>query len=411
MIDRRILNLSIEELKIKFKNKINDLSLLEQAKIINEKYSKYIFEIENLRAKIKKASNTFFIKKEQVLFKQAKLLKKEFSTKNQDFLKIKKELFHNMSFIPNFPDINTPVGYNDEDDVIIKSWGSKITAKFDYITKCKVHELVDWEKTSHLFGTRFVSYIKRGSLLRRAIVNFLLDYHQQNGFLEFHTPVMINAFGMFGTGNFPKFKNDVYEVDNKKYLIPTAEVSLVNFFANKIFNTDLLPISLVQYSECFRRESGAAGKYTKGLIRLHQFGKVELVKLCHPTTSNKELMKIISINEDILKKFNIPYQIKELCTQNLGFSASKTFDIEVWIPSLNKYVEISSCSNCTDFQSRRAGLKFKDKNKKNIYLHTLNGSSLAIDRLFACVLEIWQDENGVVHIPQILHKYLSFRNI
>lgn len=143
MIDRRILNLSIEELKIKFKNKINDLSLLEQAKIINEKYSKYIFEIENLRAKIKKASNTFFIKKEQVLFEQAKLLKKEFSTKNQDFLKIKKELFHNMSFIPNFPDINTPVGYNDEDDVIIKSWGSKITAKFDYITKCKVHELVD----------------------------------------------------------------------------------------------------------------------------------------------------------------------------------------------------------------------------------------------------------------------------
>ena len=412
MINFEVLKLNNEKLKHLFKDKLENYDLIEELKILNVNYKKFLRNFEVLKHKqkkisnqIKNTSNDYEIK---LIKQQAQNLKQQINTVHHDCLKLKDKLFQQALFIPNFPDENVPTGKNDQ---VLKKVGIKKKVKFSYLTIIQNYGLIDWERTAILSGSRFVSYLDVGARLRRAFINFMLDFHSARGFFEISTPLLVNPSAVLGTGNLPKFKNDLYQTVTGKYLIPTSEVTLTNFFAGKIFQTGDLPIRLTQFSHCFRKEAGAAGQFNRGLMRLHEFNKVEIVKITHPEQSAVELKNMVFSVEQMLNQLKIPYQIKLLAAKNLGFAAAKTFDLEVWMPSENQYREISSCSNCKDFQARRINLKFKNKNGQTEFLHTLNGSGLAIDRLFAAALENWQTTSGKIKIPKALRKFFPHKTL
>ncbi len=309
--------------------------------------------------------------------------------------------------LPNFPSEDAPFGKDENNNLQIKTWGDPLK-KENLKSHLEIGEylnLFDSVKTTKISKSRFITLIGNGARLERALINFMLDIHSENGYTELMPPALINSESLQGSGQLPKFSNESFNCSNDDlWLSPTAEVPLTAFHRNEIIDSKILPIKYVAYSPCFRREAGSYGKDTKGLIRLHQFNKVELYWFCDPNKS-LEAHKIITADaESILKKLNLPYRLVDICTGDLGFSSSRTFDLEVWLPSSKTYREISSCSNCLDFQARRSSIRTKI-NKKNQYIHTLNGSGLAIGRTMAAILENCQQLDGSVKIPDALVPY------
>lgn len=319
--------------------------------------------------------------------------------------------------IPNIPDETTPIGASDADNVEVYKWGEP--RKFDFEFKahwdlCEEKNLVDFERGVKLSQSRFTLYRGKGSKLERAIINFFLDYHtEQQGYEEFLPPFMANSATMTGTGQLPKFAEDMYKCENEDlYLIPTAEVPVTNIYSGEILSEDDLPKYMTAYTPCFRREAGSAGKDTRGLIRVHQFNKVELVKLCTPESSKDEHEKLTEDAEKMLQLLELPYRREALSTGDIGFSANKCWDLEVWMPSYNAYKEISSCSNYGDYQARRANIRYKEKaTGKTRFVHTINGSGLAVGRTFAAIVENYQQADGTIIIPEVLRKYTGFDKI
>lgn len=319
--------------------------------------------------------------------------------------------------IPNIPDETTPIGLSEDDNVEVYKWGEP--RKFDFEFKahwdlCEEKGLVDFERGVKLSQSRFILYRAKGAKLERAIINFFLDYHtSEQGYEEILPPFMANSATMTGTGQLPKFAEDMYKcVDEDLYLIPTAEVPVTNIYANEILSEDDLPKYMTAYTPCFRRESGSAGKDTRGLIRVHQFNKVELVKLCTPETSAEEHEKLTEDAEKMLQLLELPYRREALSTGDIGFSANKCWDLEVWMPSYGTYKEISSCSNYGDYQARRANIRYREKATGKVRLvHTINGSGLAVGRTFAAIVENYQQPDGTIIIPEVLRKYTGFDKI
>ncbi len=318
-----------------------------------------------------------------------------------------------LSRLPNIPDSTTPIGSNEEENVFYRDWGSKPSFNFDPKFHFEIGEnsnLMNFETATKLSGPRFVVLKGQLSKLERAIANFMLDKHtSSNGYVEMHVPYLVKAETLYGTGQLPKFGEDLFTAGDDHWLIPTAEVPLTSLCSNQILNINQLPIRVTSYTPCFRSEAGAAGKDTRGMLRQHQFTKVELVSLVEPEQSNNELERMLNCAEGILKDLNLHYRVMTLCTGDMGFGAKKTYDIEVWLPGEGKYREISSCSNCGDFQARRMNTRYKS-NDKNIHVHTLNGSGLAVGRTLIAILENYQTLDGNVEIPEVLKKYFDNQN-
>ena len=320
-----------------------------------------------------------------------------------------KQLKEEISKLPNFPSKDAPFGTDENNNIQIKEWGDPIR-KDNLKSHWEIGEnlnLFDSIKSTKIAKSRFITLTGSGAKLERALVNFMLDVHTNNGYLELMPPALVNTESLQGSGQLPKFSNESFECDNDDlWLSPTAEVPLTAFHKNEIIDPKYLPLKYVAYSPCFRREAGSYGRDTKGLIRLHQFNKVELYWFCDPNKSLEAHKEITADAESILKKLNLPYRLVDICTGDLGFSSSRTFDLEVWLPSSKCYREISSCSNCLDFQARRSSIRTKI-DKKNSYIHTLNGSGLAIGRTMAAILENGQQGDGSVKIPDALVPYFG----
>lgn len=314
--------------------------------------------------------------------------------------------------LPNLPHDSVPVGEDEEDNVEVRKWSETHSFDFEPKNHWEVAEnldILDFERGAKVSGSRFVYYKGLGARLERALYNFMLDQHiYHHDYTEMIPPYAVNSQSMFGTGQFPKFTEDVFQLENSDLtLIPTAEVPLTNYYSNEILNKDQLPVYFAALTPAFRSEAGSAGRDTRGLIRLHQFNKVEMVKFSDDEHSYEELEKMTADAEDILQKLGLSYRVITLSTGDMGFSAAKTYDLEVWIPAQNTYREISSCSNCEDFQARRAMIRYRDTEGKLHYAHTLNGSGLAVGRTVAAILENYQNADGTVTIPEVLVPYMG----
>lgn len=314
--------------------------------------------------------------------------------------------------VPNMPSDTTPIGKDEDDNPEVRRWGTPRTFDFEF----KPHwdlgldlGILDFERAVKLAESRFVLLGGQGAKLERALINFMADTHTSRGYKEWWCPVMANAKTLTGTGQLPKFEEDLFKTTEGLYLIPTAEVQLTNIHSDEVLDADQLPLKYCAFTPCFREEAGSAGRDTRGLIRLHQFDKVEMVKYAKPEESYDDLEAMVEDAENILQLLGLPYRVISLCTGDLGFSAAKTYDLEVWLPSYDAYKEISSCSNCEDFQARRANIKYKDASqfKGNRLVHTLNGSGLAVGRTMAAILENYQQEDGSIKVPDVLVSYMG----
>ncbi len=421
MLDIKLIRENPEKINELLKRRNPDLSI-DEVIAIDEERRKIQTKADELRAKRKSESQKIGLMKKNgentdKIQEEVRVLGdeiKEFEEKQTELdAKQKDILLH----IPNIPDETTPIGASDADNVEVYKWGEP--RKFDFEFKahwdlCEEKNLVDFERGVKLSQSRFTLYRGKGSRLERAIINFFLDYHtEQQGYEEILPPFMANSATMTGTGQLPKFAEDMYKCENEDlYLIPTAEVPVTNIYSGEILSEDDLPKYMTAYTPCFRREAGSAGKDTRGLIRVHQFNKVELVKLCTPETSKDEHEKLTEDAEKMLQLLELPYRREALSTGDIGFSANKCWDLEVWMPSYNAYKEISSCSNYGDYQARRANIRYKEKaTGKTRFVHTINGSGLAVGRTFAAIVENYQQADGTIIIPEVLRKYTGFDKI
>lgn len=332
---------------------------------------------------------------------------------DDELAKVEEEIEYLLLRIPNIPNKDVPKGDTDEDNVEVRRWGEP--RKFEFEPKAHWDigvnlGILDFETASKVTGARFTFYKGLGARLERALINFFLDLHtEKHGYTEVFPPFMVNRKSMTGTGQLPKFEEDAFKVSDFDYfLIPTAEVPVTNMHMNEVLDGSKLPLKYAAYSACFRSEAGSAGRDTRGLIRQHQFNKVELVKFADPEKSYEELESLTRDAEEVLQLLGLPYRVVLICSGDLGFTAAKKYDIEVWMPSYGRYVEISSCSNFEDFQARRANIRFKrDPKSKPEYVHTLNGSGVAVGRTVAAILENYQQEDGSVIVPEILRPYMG----
>jgi len=317
-----------------------------------------------------------------------------------------------LRYIPNIPHSSVPVGKDETENKVVRTWGEPKDLGFPPLNHWDIGEMlgiIDFDRASKIAGARFALMRGAGARLERALMNFMLDLNTSKGYTEVFPPILVNRESMTGTGQLPEFEMELFRIaDPEFYLIPTAEVPVTNIHRDEILKEDNLPLFYTAYTPCFRREAGSYGKDTRGLIRQHQFNKVELVKFVTPESSYEELEKLTSDAEDILQKLCLPYRVVALCTGDLGFSASKTYDLEVWLPGQQRYREISSCSNFEDFQARRANIRFKREGKKGTeFVHTLNGSGLAIGRTLVAILENYQRKDGSITVPQVLRSYMG----
>jgi seryl-tRNA synthetase len=326
---------------------------------------------------------------------------------------VEEEIQRSLLLIPNVPHESVPIGKDENDNPVVKRWGEISQFAFTPKPHWELGEslgILDFERAAKITGARFTLYWGLGAQLERALINFMLDLHTtKHGYVEVLPPFLVNSSAMIGTGQLPKFKEDLFKLEDwDYYLVPTAEVPVTNIFMNEILEEEDLPLYYTAYTPCFRSEAGSYGKDTRGLIRQHQFNKVEMVKFTTPEQSYDELESLLLDAEEVLQKLELPYRVVTLCTGDLGFSAAKTYDIEVWIPGQQAFREISSCSNFGDFQARRANIRYRPKGKKKIaYLYTLNGSGLAVGRTLVAILENWQQEDGSVVIPPALRAYMG----
>ena len=325
---------------------------------------------------------------------------------------VDQELFDLVAGIPNIPDETVPYGESEDDNPEVRRWGTP--REFDF--EAKAHwdlgpelGIIDFDRGVKIAGSRFYVLGGMGARLERALINFMIDTHAKAGFKEWWPPVITNAATLFGTGQLPKFEEDLYHVSPDLYLIPTAEVMLTNLHRDEVLDADKLPLWYCAFTPCFREEAGSAGRDTRGIIRVHEFDKVEMVKFATPEDSMNQLESMTDEAEEILRLLNLPHRVITLCTGDIGFSACKTYDVEVWLPSYNAYKEISSCSNCWDFQARRANIKYRDPAnfKGTRYAHTLNGSGLAVGRTMAAVIENYQNADGTITVPEVLVPYMG----
>ena len=351
------------------------------------------------------------------LFAEMKQLSARIKELDAEVAEVEEELRGVLLGIPNTPNKDVPVGKDDSDNVEMRKWGEPREFGFEAKAHWDIGEgldILDFERAGKLSGARFTVYKGAGAKLERALINFMLDLHtEEQGYTEILPPFMVNRDAMTGTGQLPKFEDDMFYLPAKDFfLIPTAEVPVTNLRAKEIIPGEELPVYYTAYTPCFRKEAGSAGRDTRGLIRQHQFNKVEMVKFTTPETSYDELEKLTNDAEEVLKRLGIPYRVVRLSTGDLGFSSAMTYDVEVWMPSYGRYVEISSCSDFEDFQARRANIRFKrDKDTKPEFVHTLNGSGLAVGRTVAAILENYQQEDGSVVIPEALRPYMGGREV
>lgn len=386
--------------------------------LLDEKRRDLLFKVEQLKNKQNIDSKMIpQLKKEgkdtSSLMEEMKELSENIKELDLQVKGIDEELDQIMLTIPNIPNESVPVGESDQDNQEIRKWGEP--RKFDFEPKAHWDvgeglDVLDFAKAAKVTGARFTFYKGLGARLERALINFMLDLHvDKHGYIEVFPPFMVHRNSMVGTGQLPKFEEDAFKVAGTEYfLIPTAEVPVTNMYREQILDIGELPIKHTAYSACFRAEAGSAGRDTRGLIRQHQFNKVELVKFTTPENSYSELEALTEDAEEVLKLLGLPYRVVKLCMGDLGFSAAMTYDIEMWMPSYNRYVEISSCSNFEAFQARRAGIKFRRSPKdKPEFVHTLNGSGIAVGRTTACILENYQQADGSVIIPEALRKYMG----
>ncbi len=340
---------------------------------------------------------------------QVKATLSELEPKEKD---LKAEIEALLLSLPNLPSESTPIGKSEEENVEVSRWGDEYIPQNDKILPhWEIGEklgILNFDRAVKVAQSRFVSLMGAGAALERSLISFMLDKQIAAGYVEVIPPILINTQSLTATGQLPKFAEESFKCSSDDlWLSPTAEVPLTNLYRDEVLEASQLPIYHCAYTPCFRREAGAYGRDTRGLIRLHQFNKVELVKVVHPTTSEEELQKLVGNAAAILEALKLPYRIVELCTGDLGFSAAKTYDLEVWLPSAGKYREISSCSNCHDFQARRGSIRFKEAGKKGTqFVHTLNGSGLAVGRTMSAILENYQQPDGTVKIPEALQPYL-----
>lgn len=421
MLDLKLFRNEPEKIINALKNRNSNISLDGFLELDKSRRS-LLFESEQLKAKQNATSKQVpALKKEgkdtTALFEEMKTISNQIKEIDDKIRQLDTEIEGFILTVPNIPHESVPIGASDADNVVIRHWGEP--RKFDF--EAKPHweigenlNILDSEKAAKVTGARFTFYKNAGAALERAIINYYLDTHtRKHGYSEVFPPFMVHRNSMIGTGQLPKFEEDAFKVENTEYfLIPTAEVPVTNMYREQILNASELPICHTAYSACFRAEAGSAGRDTRGLIRQHQFNKVELVKFTTPESSYEELEKLTNDAERVLQGLELPYRVSLLSTGDMGFSSAKTYDIEVWMPSYNRYVEISSCSNFEDFQARRAGIKFKrSMGDKAEFIHTLNGSGVAIGRTTACILETYQQEDGSIKVPKVLVPYIGMEYI
>ncbi|WRB98856.1 serine--tRNA ligase [Helicobacter pylori] len=415
MIDRKLLLQDFDKVALSLKKRNNAMGdELERLREVITHYKKQLIELEGLQAFQNKVSKEFGIKMAQKvdtsdLKKELENNKIKLNELSKSVGELEQQIDLKLSIIPNLVDEKTPLGASEEDNVEIK----KILTPRVFTFKPKEHfELaqqngwIDFESGVKLAKSRFSVIRGFGAKIYRALIYLMLDFNEKNGFEIIYTPALVNEKMLFGTGQLPKFKEDVFKIENENlYLIPTAEVTLTNLYNDTIISVENLPIKMTAHTPCFRSEAGSAGKDTRGMIRQHQFDKVELVAITHPKESDAMQEYMLESASEILKALELPHRFVQLCSGDLGFSASNTIDIEVWLPGQNCYREISSVSNTRDFQARRAKIRFKE-NQKNQLAHTLNGSSLAVGRTMVALMENHQQADGSIHIPKALEKYL-----
>ena len=421
MLDIKLIRTQPEKVKAALKRRKMDIDIDKLLALDTEK-REILYKVEALKSKQNEVSKQIPVMKKEgkdvaPIFAEMKELSDEIKADDEKVRGLDVQIDEIMYSIPNIPNDDVPDGDTDADNVEIRKFMEP--TKFDFEPKAHWDigadlDILDAPTAGKVTGTRFTFYKGMGARLERAIINFYLDTHTtEAGYKEIFPPYMVHRRSMVGTGQLPKFEEDAFKVAGTEYfLIPTAEVPVTNMYRDCILNGDDLPIKHVAYSACFRAEAGSAGKDTRGLIRQHQFNKVELVKFADPETSYDELEKLTRDAEHVLQLLKLPYRVVKICVGDLGFTAAKKYDIEVWMPSYGRYVEISSCSNFEDFQARRANIKFKRNPKdKAQYVHTLNGSGVAIGRTVAAILENYQNADGTVTIPDVLKKYMGDNDI
>lgn len=412
MIDIKRLRDNFDDIKISLKKRGYEIDKL-LFDDLEDSRKKLQVNVENLQAERKKLSIEFGELKAagrdtSDLKKIINKINSELESKESDLQELLLKINNLLLDLPNIPDPSTPEGINENDNKIISEHGVvKSTNKLDHL---EISNNIDTELAAKLAGSRFA--VLKGDMvkLQRSLINFMIDCAIKNGYEEYYLPYMANTESLIGTGQLPKFEEDLFKTSEKLYLIPTAEVPLTNLFRDEFISEKDLPIKVTSHTPCFRSEAGSYGRDTKGLIRQHQFEKIELVQITHPNESMKCLENLLSNACEILDKLELPYRVVELCTGDLGFSSSKTFDIEVWMPSQNKYREISSCSNFSDFQARRANIKFKSKDG-NKFVHTINGSGLAVGRCLIALIENNFNGKDVLNIPNCLEQYFGSNEI
>ncbi|MGP4107786.1 serine--tRNA ligase [Virgibacillus sp. L01] len=422
MLDMKFLRNNFQEVKEKLAHRGEDLSELDKFGELDERRRNLIAETEKMKAKRNEASKQISVLKKEKkdaepAIKEMREVGEQISTLDKELKEIEEKLNYMMLSIPNIPHDSVPIGEDEEDNVEARKWGEMPTFDFE----AKAHwdiatdlHILDFERAAKVTGSRFVFYKGLGARLERALLNFMMDLHaDEHGYEEMLPPYMVNRTSMTGTGQLPKFEEDAFKIADWDYfLVPTAEVPVTNYYRDDILMNDDLPKKYVAFSACFRSEAGSAGRDTRGLIRQHQFNKVELVHFAKPEDSYETLETLTGNAEKVLQLLNLPYRVMSMCTGDLGFTAAKKYDIEVWIPSQETYREISSCSNFEDFQARRAGIRFRREEKgKPEFVHTLNGSGLALGRTVAAILENYQQEDGSVAVPEVLRPYMGGKEV
>ncbi len=418
MLDVKLLRNNFEEVKQKLQNRGEDLGEFEKFGELDKRRRTLIVETEALKSQRNEVSQEIAkLKREKqdadAKIEEMRVVGDRIKTLDIELREIDEKLDTILMSIPNIPHESTPVGESEDDNVEIRKWGE--VREFDFEPKAHWDlgtdlDILDFENAAKVTGSRFVFYKKLGARLERALINFMMDLHSnEHGYEEMLPPYMVNRASMTGTGQLPKFEEDAFLIEAEDYfLIPTAEVPVTNYHREDILKAEDLPRKYTAFSACFRSEAGSAGRDTRGLIRQHQFNKVELVQFVKPEDSYDALEKLTGNAEEVLRRLELPYRVLSMCTADLGFTAAKKYDLEVWIPSYDSYREISSCSNFESFQARRANIRFRrEPGSKPEYVHTLNGSGLALGRTVAAILENYQEADGSVRIPKVLQGYMG----
>ena len=417
MLDLRFVRRNLEIIATSLKKRGSDLNVNEFLQL-DQRRREILAKVETLRAKRNRVTSEIPQKKhahEDItsLLQEAKTLSRQIEALDKELKEVERGIYDFLVNLPNIPHPSVPIGKDETENVIVKFWGEKPIFSFSPKPHWEIGEkldILDFKRAAKISGSRFAVYKGAGAALERALINFMLDLHvQEHGYIEIFPPFLVNEKTMFGTGQLPKFKEDLFKIEGEDYyLIPTAEVPVTNLHQDEILQEAQLPIKYVAYSACFRAEAGSYGRDVRGIVRQHQFNKVELVEFTTPETSYQELEVLLNHAEEVLKRLGLHYRVVELCTGDLGFAAAKTYDIEVWFPGQGVYKEVSSCSNFEAFQARRANIRFRPKGKKGTELvHTLNASGLAIGRTVVAILETYQQPDGSVLIPPVLRPYLS----